>query len=682
MKMSLLDWAIIGVFLLGMAVIALRTQSLTRSVADFLAANRAAGRYLLTMASGMAGLGAISIAANFEKFYEAGFAGAWWAKMLAPLGLIMALTGFVIYRYRETRAMTMAQFFEMRYSRKFRIFTGLLAWGSGILNYGIFPAVTARFLVYFTGLPPELHWVGWTIPTIAPVMAFMLSLALLLTLSGGQVTVMITDFLQGQVVNLVMLAMVCALFTQISWAELIQGLQTAPEGQSKLNPFKQADIPDFNVWFFMISAFIQVYAFKAWQGSQGYNASAKTPHEAKMAGILAEFRGMMTYFIILLLPVFMYAMMHLPQFAAEQQAVQDSLSTLADEQLRKQMLVPVALSTFLPVGILGLFAAVIISAAVSTDDTYLHSWGSIFIQDVVMPFRKEPLAPATHMLLLRLSILGVAVFAFCFSLIFPLHEYILMYFQITGAIYLGGAGSAILGGLYWKRGSAGGAWAGMITGSVLAVTGIVLRNIIWPNFLPGWKASAHDAAWLQTLPEKFPLNGVQMALVAALASIFMYVLLSLLSKRPPADMDKLLHRGKYAVEHEGHHPEEMQTPIGPVPATLSKAAGLRGWEKFWRRIGVNKDFTRGDKLIYLFKIAWTMFFFIVFLLGTVVGSIWDLPDSVWIQWWAFFTVITLVVGAASVLWFLIGGFIDLKELVHTLRSARRDTHDDGWVGKP
>ena len=47
-------------------------------------------------------------------------------------------------------------------------------------------------------------------------------------------------------------------------------------------------------------------------------------------------------------------------------------------------------------------AAVMLAAFISTHDTYLHSWGSIFIQDVVLPFRKKPFAPRQQMWLLRL----------------------------------------------------------------------------------------------------------------------------------------------------------------------------------------------------------------------------------------------------------------------------------------
>lgn len=676
MNMHWIDWSIIGLMLVLMVAIAFGTHRLTRSVADFLAANRSCGRYLLTMASGMAGLGAITIAANFEKFYEAGFPAVWWGTMLSPLALIMALSGFVIYRYRETRVLTMAQFFEVRYSRRFRVFSGFLAFFSGILNYGIFPAVTARFLIYFTGLPPEMTLLGMEIPTIAPVMFCMLALALTLTLSGGQIAVVVTDFFQGQFVQIVLLIIFFVVALQIPWGSLIEGLQMAPPEQSRINPFKQSKTEGFNMWFFFITAATSVYGFKAWQGSQGYNASAKSPHEAKMAGILGEFRGQVLFLLSTLVPIYIFAMLMLPEFAAQTAAVQDTIAGIENPQIQKQMLVPVGISQLLPVGVMGLFAAVVIAAAVSTDDTYLHSWGSIFIQDVVMPLRKKPLSKRAHMLLLRSAIFGVAAFAFVFSLIFPLNEYIFMYFQITGAIYLGGAGSVILGGLYWKRGSVEGAWGAMIVGSLLAVTGICLRNIVWPYYLSDWKLANPDVAWLQNLPAQFPWNGTQMSFGVALIAITTYVVLSLLSRRPPVDMDKLLHRGKYAVETSGHHPS-MQAAAPLVP--IAEQGGLTKREKIWRRLGVNKDFTRGDKAIYIFKIVWAMFFFFVFIVGSLTALFVDIPDSLWVKWWAFKVAITIIVGIIFTIWFLIGGFRDLVDMVRTLKKVDRDVNDDGHV---
>ena len=141
------------------------------------------------------------------------------------------------------------------------------------------------------------------------------------------------------------------------------------------------------------------------------------------------------------------------------------------------MQVPVILRFILPTGLMGAMCAVVLAAFISTHDTYLHSWGVIFIQDVIMPFRKKPFSPEQHVSVLRWSICGVAVFIFFFSMWFPIKEYLRLWVAITGAIFMGGSGSAIIGGLYWKRGSTAGAFSGLTTGAVLAITGIIIRQI-------------------------------------------------------------------------------------------------------------------------------------------------------------------------------------------------------------
>ena len=183
-NLSGIDLAIVGFVLASVVAAALFTRRYTSSVADFLSANRCAGRYLLTVASGMSGLGAITIVAQWEQIYQAGFAAQFWGQMMAPLGLILALSGWIIYRYRETRAMTLAQLMERRYSRKFRIFSGSLCWISGILNFGIFPAVTARFFIYFLDLPVrtfEVPGLDLTLNlTLGAVMAVELTFAVMI----------------------------------------------------------------------------------------------------------------------------------------------------------------------------------------------------------------------------------------------------------------------------------------------------------------------------------------------------------------------------------------------------------------------------------------------------------------------------------------------------------------------
>ena len=79
----------------------------------FMAANRCAGRYLVATAQGEASYGAANVIAQFELFLIAGFTFGWWLQFNNIVWLFILLSGFIIYRYRESRVMTLAQFFEV-----------------------------------------------------------------------------------------------------------------------------------------------------------------------------------------------------------------------------------------------------------------------------------------------------------------------------------------------------------------------------------------------------------------------------------------------------------------------------------------------------------------------------------------------------------------------------------------
>lgn len=668
MTLHLIDYAVILIPFTVILLISWHTRRYMKSVADFMSASRCGGRYLLATAAGEAAMGAVSVVAIFEYTYKAGFAMSWWQTLSSPVWLIIALTGFAIYRYRETRAMTLAQFFEIRYSRSFRVFAGIMAFISGILNFGIFPAVGARFFVNYCGFPQSLHLLGVTVPTFAILMFIFIGFALFLTLMGGQLTIMVSDTLSGLLAGVFYLIVIGALLYMFSWTDISEAMSNRPPGDSMLNPFDTAAASDFNIWYVLIGIFALIYGTLGWQGGQGFRSSAASPHEAKMGSILGSWRGVASGVTITLLAICAFTYMTHPGFSAGAAQVNAQLLTIdGGPQIQSQMRVPVALSHMLPTGIKGVFAAIIFFAMVACDGSYLHSWGGIFIQDVIAPLRKKPFTPKQHIRLLRWSITGVAIFAFLFSLLFKQTDFILMFFAVTGAIFLGGSGCAILGGLYWKKGTTAGAWAGMITGSTLAVGGLVVQQL-WTglaqgvaSLLQGWGIASSTQAFLLAHVEKCPVNGQVIFFYAMLSSLIVYVTTSLLTCKEDFNLDRMLHRGKYAIE-------------GASPETARRRFS-------WGAImGFDREFTRGDKITSASVFIWGMFWFLVFVVMTIAYLIHPWSLGTWAAYWHIYAiVIPVFVGVVTTIWFTWGGTRDLLRLFRDLPNVKRDALDDGSV---
>jgi len=638
MNLTWIDWGIVlGVFIFMVTGVYI-SKKLMRSVADYLAAGRTAGRYLVSVGQWIAGLGAITIIANFEMTYIAGFAMSWWGFTMGVVIIALSASGWVAYRFRQTRALTMAQFFEMRYSRNFRIFTGMLAFLAGIINFGIFPAVGARFFIYFCGLPDTFLIFGIGISTFALIMVIVLSISLFFVFSGGQIAVIVTDFLQGVLVNIVFMIIILYILKLFSFSQIYEALQTAPADASLINPFKTGAAKDFNFWYHLIGVFGVIYVVLSWQGTQGYNASAKSAHEAKMGGVLSNWRGIPQVLLLLLVPVCAYTVMHHPDFSNQMESVKVILNGIESETLQSQLTVPIVLTKIFPIGLMGAFAAVMLAAFVSTHDTYLHSWGTIFIQDVLLPLRKKPFTPKQHLKALRWSIFGVTIFIFCFSLLFKQSQYILLFFAITGAIYAGGSGSVIIGGLYWKHGTTAAAWSSMITGSSIAVGGIIIHQID-PDFI---------------------LNGQVIWFIAMASSIIVYILVSLLGKKHVFELSKLLHRGKYVIQDEYK------------VITAEPARGLK-------LLGMGKEFTLGDKFIYFITYIWIFLQTLVFIVGTIWYLTYGFSDLIWMKFWYIYLYVNIVLAVIIVFWFTIGGFIDVKAMFKKLSSKDRDHTDTGYV---
>lgn len=635
--MQLTDWLIVGCLLVVMIAGAVITTRHMRSVADFLAANRCGGRYLLATAEGVASTGAVYIVAMFEMHYSAGFVPVWWFLMLAPISTIMALSGWVVYRFRQTRALTLPQFLEMRYSRKLRIFAGILSCLCGVVNFGIFPAVAARFFIFFCGLPMTVSFFGISVPMLGLVMAILLCISLLFVFCGGQISIMVTDFLQGLFCNVATIVLIVAILSMIDWSQIQRALEMAPAQASQINPFHTKEVEKFNIWFFLINAFVLFYCYLSWQGTQGFNCAALSPHEAQMGKILGMFRALALSLLFFLLPVLAITVMNCQDFSSISQKANFILNGIDNSAVRNQVTVPVTLAFALPIGLKGIFCAMMLAGFISSFESCLHSWGSILIQDILIPLRPKPMTEIQHMQWLRASICGVAVFAFIWGLIFRQTTEIFFYWAVTGTIYLGGSGAIIIGGLYWKRGTTVAAWMALVTGATIGIAGLIIYEV-YPNF---------------------PVNGQVMWFIGMISSLIVYVLVSLIGKRTIYEMDKLLHRGKYCIVQE----------------TAQKTSG----KSLLQRLGMSDDFSFWDKVIFVSYLVWTLVWSVVFVVGVIYNFRYEVSNASWLRFWKIYIGIYIAVGAIVTIWLSFGGIKDLKRLFQLLKTTRRDAGDDGQV---
>ncbi len=290
--MGLIDWILIVGALLLVLGMARYTQSYMKSVADFLSAGRVARRYLLAVGRGEMEAGAVIYVGYFEMINHSGFSYVWWASIPQPLLLVVAIFGFVIYRYRETRAMTLGQFFEIRYSRKLRLFAGFLGFFAGLLNFGIMPVIGARAMVYFIEFPTELHPFGIVVPTYIVLMAIFLSVNLFIVLSGGILTIIMTNVIEGIVSQILYLVIIFGLVMMFPWSQINATLSDQPAGHSYLNPLDSFATKDFNIWLVLMGIAGSIYGTMAWQNQSSYNSAPLTGHEGVMGGLLGRWRGL------------------------------------------------------------------------------------------------------------------------------------------------------------------------------------------------------------------------------------------------------------------------------------------------------------------------------------------------------------------------------------------------------
>ncbi|MDD3953178.1 MAG: sodium:panthothenate symporter [Lentisphaeria bacterium] len=331
--MGLIDWLIVIIPVLFVVGMGMYSRRYLRGVADFLAAGRVCGRYVISVGDIANALSIIGLVAYVEVHYKTGFALAFWQHLTGPLGIVMGLLGYCTYRFRETKSLSLGQFLEMRYNRPFRIFAAALRSLSEMLANMIMPAVAARFFIYFLDLPRSFNFLGMQVQTYMLVVLICLTLAISIICMGGTMALVITDAIQGMFCFPLIVIFVIFMLSKFSWStEIVPVMMDRAAGESFINPYDLSKLRDFNLFLVVLTIFSAVFHRASWIGA-GTSTAAKSPHEQKMASLLGTWRGAVTSILYVLIGVTIITLLNHRNWAPQAKNVRDNISARIAEEL-------------------------------------------------------------------------------------------------------------------------------------------------------------------------------------------------------------------------------------------------------------------------------------------------------------------------------------------------------------
>lgn len=449
-----IDWIIVGIYLLSSIVIGVWANRYVGNLSDYLVAGRTL-RIRLALAT-MTGteLGLVTVMYSSELGYKQQFASLYLAVFEFLILLIVGLSGFVVYRLRQTEVMTIPEYYQQRYSTGVRVVGGIMMVTSGVLNMGLFLKAGAEFLAAISGLADEFY-LKW-------IMTGLLALVLFYTVLGGMVSVVITDLIQFLVLGVGMLIVTWFVVDEI-------GLRGFEQAATELNAYVDPTDPDnpstpestdgIGPITLLAQAVVLFIAVMLWPAGASRTLSVKSSEVAQKLYLFSTIPFLTRRALPVLwgLGAFVWFANHWEMKYQFEAAIANNSSMTSLSAM------PLFLAKIIPSGLLGLVTAAMVAAFMSTHDSYLLCWSGVVTQDIIAPMF-GPLSQRKRILITRIAILVIGAMLLFWGLWYEVQTDLWSYMAVTGTVYVAGVCPVVIGGLYWKRGSTVGAYLALLGG--------------------------------------------------------------------------------------------------------------------------------------------------------------------------------------------------------------------------
>jgi SSS family solute:Na+ symporter len=466
---SLLDGSIVGLYLLATMVAGLMVRRYVGKVEDFLVAGRELNVYLGIASLAATEFGIVTCMYTAQNGYKYGFAGATPGLLNAAAMFLVGYTGFCIKPLRDSGVMTIPELLDRRFGQRIRWLAGVVIVLGGLLNMGVFLRVGGEFLVVASGLNPSRLELTMTILLIAVAVY---------TIMGGMLSVLITDFLQFIVMSVGLIAVTVLVLVDVGWQQLTNTV-SGHFGAGGFNAFVN---PEMGWEYVLYNLLLNTASVLTWQTSIARVLAAKDSKTGRKV-----YTGTAFFFVCRFLIPGIWGI------AALASLTPAALAALSPEMQVDPSLyaMPLFLSTAVPTGLMGLVIAAMLAADMSTDSSYMLTWGSVIYNDIMAPFRKGVWSERRGLLWNRAIVAAIGLFLLFFGLWYKLEGDLWTYLMLTGTIYLASISSLLIGCCYWPRANDWGAAAAIAVSALIPVSYLVMQKLpatadlarqIGPNF--------------------------------------------------------------------------------------------------------------------------------------------------------------------------------------------------------
>ena len=380
MTLSTLDWLIVGLyFILSLAIGIWSSKKAGKDTKAFFLAGRNMPWWLLGISMVATTFSTDTPNLVTDLVRQNGVSGnwSWWAFLLTGM-----LTVFVYAKlWHRSGVLTDIEFYELRYSGKAAAFLrGFRALYLGLIFNVLVMGTVSLAAVKFGEI--VLGWPGWVTLSIA------CSITLAYSTLGGLKAVIMTDFIQF---ILAMVGSIWAMFYILGLPQ-VGGLSQLISHSNVVDKLSiLPNLSDPNVWIpvMLVPLAVQWWASYypgAEPGGGGYIAQRMFSAKDEENAVAATFLFNIAHYALRPWPWILIALSSLVIFP-ELSDIREAFPNLPADKLGHDVAYPAMLS-LLPSGLLGLVAASLIAAFMSTMSTQLNLGASYLVNDFYHRFIK------------------------------------------------------------------------------------------------------------------------------------------------------------------------------------------------------------------------------------------------------------------------------------------------------